>query len=163
MFTCKEKISDETMVLEFERSAGIVIYNNGRYLLLNYGRSWKASNRWGFTKGHIEKNETVREAALREAFEETGISRIQLLDDFERKVTYYFNRGPHRIKKTVYYLIGITDQNRVHISSEHFGFYWATYEEALRMLTFENTRKILRAAEKFLQEKGLAVTSKKRR
>ena len=64
------------MALKEEFSAGIVLYNNGRYLLLNYGRSWRAKNRWGFTKGHIEKNETVREAALREAFEETGIKEM---------------------------------------------------------------------------------------
>jgi len=149
------------MALKEEFSAGIVLYNNGRYLLLNYGRSWRAKNRWGFTKGHIEKNETVREAALREAFEETGIKDIQILDDFEHKVVYYFNRGSHRIKKSVIYLIGLTNETRVHISSEHFGFYWATYEEALRMLTFENTKKVIKAAEKFLRKRGIIKTENK--
>ncbi len=59
--------------MELEYSAGIVIYNYGRYLLLNYGRSRITENRWGLTKGRIEKKETVTQAALREAFEETGI------------------------------------------------------------------------------------------
>ncbi|MHA1116592.1 MAG: bis(5'-nucleosyl)-tetraphosphatase [Candidatus Heimdallarchaeaceae archaeon] len=138
--------------LDIEHSAGIVIYNSGRYLLLNYGRSWNSPDRWGLTKGHIEKGETIEQAALREAYEETGIKKIKICKGFKNKVTYYFNRGDKRIKKTVVYLIGITDVTKVHISAEHTGYYWA-----LEMLTFENTRRVIRAAEEFLRKNDLAV------
>jgi len=143
--------------LDIEHSAGIVIYNSGRYLLLNYGRSWNSPDRWGLTKGHIEKGETIEQAALREAYEETGIKKIKICKGFKNKVTYYFNRGDKRIKKTVVYLIGITDVTKVHISAEHTGYYWASYEKALEMLTFENTRRVIRAAEEFLRKNDLAV------
>ncbi|MCG3220580.1 MAG: NUDIX domain-containing protein [Candidatus Heimdallarchaeota archaeon] len=142
--------------MELEQSAGIVIYNSGKYLLLNYGKSRVTANRWGLTKGRIEGNETVIEAALREAFEETGIKDISILEEFEHKITYYFTRGQNRIKKTVIYLIGISSTDDIQISKEHIGSQWATYEKALEMLTFENTRKVIRAAERYLRENELA-------
>ena len=144
--------------MELEYSAGIVIYNYGRYLLLNYGRSRITENRWGLTKGRIEKDETVTQAALREAFEETGIKDISILEEFQHKIVYYFTRGSHRIKKTVIYLVGITSVSEVQISKEHIGYQWATYEEALEMLTFENTRKVIRAAERYLRDNELSKT-----
>ena len=142
--------------MELEQSAGIVIYNSGKYLLLNYGKSRITANRWGLTKGRIEGKETVIEAALREAYEETGIKDISVLEEFKHKITYYFTRGPNRIKKTVIYLIGISSTDEVQISKEHIGYQWATYEKALDMLTFENTRKVIRAAEQYLRENDLA-------
>jgi len=148
------KNADDTMQLE--TSAGIVIYNSGRYLLLNYGRSRITENRYGLTKGRIEGKETVIQAALREAFEETGIEDISILEEFQHKITYYFTRGSYKIKKTVIYLIGISSTTEVKISKEHIGFLWCTYEEALKTLTFENTRKVIRAAERYLRENELA-------
>ena len=142
--------------MQLETSAGIVIYNSGHYLLLNYGRSRITENRWGLTKGRIEENETVIQAALREAFEETSIKDISILEEFEHKITYYFSRGSQRIKKTVVYLIGISPEKDVLISKEHIGYQWATYEKALEMLTFENTRKVIRAAERYLRENELS-------
>ena len=146
--------------METEQSAGIVIYNSGRYLLLNYGRSRVTANRWGLSKGRIEGNETIMQTALREAFEETGIKDLSILEEFKHRIVYYFTRGSHRIKKTVTYLIGISNTTDVQISKEHIGFFWATYEEALEMLTFENTRKIIRAAERYLRENELAKEPK---
>ncbi|MHA1303029.1 MAG: bis(5'-nucleosyl)-tetraphosphatase [Candidatus Heimdallarchaeaceae archaeon] len=143
--------------MHLEQSAGIVIYNRGRYLLLNYGRSWNSPDRWGLTKGHIERGESVKQAALREAYEETGIKNIEICDGFEKMVTYYFYRGEKKIKKTVVYLIGLTDTQKVHISAEHTGYYWASFDRALEMLTFENTRRVIRAAEDFLRDNDLAV------
>ncbi|MCE7740835.1 MAG: NUDIX domain-containing protein [Candidatus Heimdallarchaeota archaeon] len=142
--------------MQLETSAGIVVYNSGHYLLLNYGRSRITENRWGLTKGRIEENETVMQAALRETFEETGISDISILEEFQHKIIYYFSRGSHRIKKTVIYLIGISPVKEITISKEHIGFHWAKYEDALEMLTFENTRKVIRAAERYLRDNELA-------
>ena len=142
--------------MQIETSAGIVIYNSGHYLLLNYGRSRITENRWGLTKGRIENKETVIETALREAYEETGIKDISILEEFQHKITYYFTRGSQRIKKSVIYLIGISSVKDVKISKEHIGYQWATYEEALKMLTFENTKKVIRAAERYLRENELA-------
>ena len=146
--------------METETSAGIVLYNSGLYLLLNYGRSRVTENRWGLTKGRIEGNETVIQAALREAYEETGIKDISILEEFRHEIKYSFTRGSHKIKKTVVYLVGIANTTDVQISKEHIGYQWATYEKALEMLTFENTRKVIRAAERYLRENELTKEPK---
>ncbi|MFH1332713.1 MAG: NUDIX domain-containing protein, partial [archaeon] len=52
-----------------EKSAGVIVYNNGEFLILQY-----TAGHWDFPKGHIEKGETERETALRELKEETGIT-----------------------------------------------------------------------------------------
>ena len=96
------------------------------------------------------------QAALREAYEETGIKDISILEEFQHKITYYFKRGSQKIKKTVVYLIGISSTTEVYISKEHVGYLWCTYEDALNTLTFENTRKVIRASERYLRENELA-------
>ncbi len=67
-----------------ERSAGILLFREetGKklFLLLNY-----PSGHWDFIKGRIEKNESLKQAALREAREETGITDIEFIDGFEEK------------------------------------------------------------------------------
>ena len=41
----------------------------------------KNSQSWLFPKGHIEEGETDEEAAMREITEETGIERLEYIDD----------------------------------------------------------------------------------
>ena len=54
-----------------EKSCGVVLYTyklgKRNYLLI------KKDNIYGFPKGHIEENETEKECAIRECFEETSI------------------------------------------------------------------------------------------
>lgn len=57
-----------------EKSAGAVIINDKKVLLLHY-----SSGHWDFPKGHIEKGETELETAKREVKEETGLD----IKDFE--------------------------------------------------------------------------------
>ena len=71
------------------KSAGIVLFRNdsdkNEFLLLNYPQG-----HWDFVKGKIERNETPHETALRETKEETGITNIEFVDEFEESVEYDF-------------------------------------------------------------------------
>ncbi len=57
-----------------EKSAGLIIYRvrpkEGVQYLLLYLRG----NYFNFTKGHVNEGESESETALREAFEETGLT-----------------------------------------------------------------------------------------
>ena len=56
--------------INYNKKAGVLIYNNDKNtLLLVQSRG----NFWGFPKGTIEKDEKVKDCALRELKEETGI------------------------------------------------------------------------------------------
>lgn len=51
------------------KKAGVICFDNcGRHLLVKE----KTSNKWGFPKGSVEKNESLVDCALREFREETG-------------------------------------------------------------------------------------------
>jgi 8-oxo-dGTP diphosphatase len=60
--------------------AGVVLRDSeGRYLLVQE-RQARAYGLWNLPAGHVDAGETVQEAALREAYEETGLV-VELLDN----------------------------------------------------------------------------------
>ena len=83
--------------------------NEGRkFLLLNY-----PSKHWDFVKGKMEKDETPHETAKREAREETGITDIQFVDDFEESVKYEFRFNKVLIQKKVVFFLAKTNSENV--------------------------------------------------
>jgi hypothetical protein len=44
------------------------------------------------------------------------------------------------------FFLGITNQEKVSISSEHQSFVWLQYESAYERLTYENAKKTLKKA-----------------
>lgn len=135
------------MPLEF--SAGVIIFRNaagGReYLLLVDDRG-----RWDSPKGHIEKGETARQAALREAGEEAGLRSLELVEGFTHKVTYFFSKGGRTVRKTVTFFLGRSPTAAFATSSEHAGGGWFSFDEAMARLKFLTARQALQAAEDFL-------------
>ena len=69
-----------------EHSCGVILYTdkNGfrEYVLI-----MEPSGTYGFPKGHIKRNETELECALRECFEETGI-KPEIMPNFKRTIHY---------------------------------------------------------------------------
>jgi len=50
------------------------------------------------------------------------------------------------------FFLGETGTKDIKISFEHKGSLWLPYAEALSKVTFENARKVLTLAEKFMQK-----------
>jgi bis(5'-nucleosidyl)-tetraphosphatase len=136
--------------MTYERSAGIVIYRElkeGReYLLLHY-----PGGHFDFPKGHIEKGESEREAALRELREETGMDKIVWIEGYREKIHYIYRRGEEMMSKDVIFFLARTPQKKITISFEHKGSEWLPYREAYAKLTFENAKKLLEKAENMLK------------
>jgi len=133
-------------------SAGIVVYfkrkEKFQYLLLHY-----EAGHWGFPKGKIEEDEDKRETALRELKEEASLLAT-IHDGFEYSFEYFFKEKDGDLaKKTVYFFVGRTRSKKVRLSDEHVGFEWLEYEQAIEKLTYDNARKLLEKANKFLQKK----------
>ncbi len=132
-----------------ERSAGAVVLNeNGgrRYvLLLNAGK-------WDFPKGNMEKGETELQTVLREVGEETGLKQISVIPGFRKVIEYFYKRQGRNVHKRVVYLLARTEEDDVRISSEHQGFDWFPYQEAVKKASYENSKGILREAERFLEK-----------
>jgi len=139
--------------MKFLFSAGIVVYFKRKekiqYLLLKY-----ASGHWGFPKGKIEEDEEKQEAALRELKEEASLLAT-IHEGFEYSFEYFFQEKDGDLaKKTVYFFVGRTRSKKVRLSDEHIDFEWLEYDQAIEKLTYDNTKKLLEKANKFLIKKG---------
>jgi 8-oxo-dGTP pyrophosphatase MutT (NUDIX family) len=134
-----------------ERAAGLILFikekGKANYLLLQYN-----VNYWGFAKGLIETGEKTEETARRELEEETGIKDIKFIPGFKEEINYFFKREGKTIFKTNIYFLAETKTREVKLSFEHNDYKWASYKEALKKLTYENSKKVLKAAHKFITE-----------
>jgi 8-oxo-dGTP pyrophosphatase MutT (NUDIX family) len=86
---------DFTSLFKIQIAAGGLIQNEKNEYLFIYRRGF-----WDLPKGKIEKNETKKEAGLREVIEETGITSVTL--KFKITVTHHTfkNKVGNRIIKT---------------------------------------------------------------
>ena len=134
-----------------ERSAGAVIFNERdnvpSFLLLNY-----PAGHWDFPKGNIEKGELPLDTVKREVSEETGIKNIEILPNFQKKIVYFYRRNVGIIRKEVIFVLARTATWDVTLSYEHKNYIWLDLEKALNKVTYRNSKNILKAAAKFLNE-----------
>ncbi len=138
-----------------EKSAGAVIFikNKGiKYLLLHYPfGSRTRRNYWDFSKGHIEKNEKELNTAKREIKEETGLKNIKIVGGFKETIKYFF-KNKETIQKTVVFYLAEAERKEIILSSEHIGYKWLSFQKAVDLLSFENSKRILKKADKFMKE-----------
>ena len=130
-----------------EKSCGTVVFKKngeGKFLILQY-----RAKHWDFPKGNVEQNESEKETALRELKEETGISDAKFVGDFKEVINYSYRRGGATIDKMVVYFLVLLEDTKVELSYEHSGYEWLNYEKAIKKLTFENSKTVLRKAHAF--------------
>jgi bis(5'-nucleosidyl)-tetraphosphatase len=137
-----------------QTSFGVVpIYRDGdqiKFLLVRHN-----VGHWSFPKGHPEVGETEIETALRELREETSITAVKLVPDWEASEKYQF-KGHERgeiIHKTVKYFLGWVGDPTVKILEEEIQDHrWVTAAEAPDLITFPAARKILEKALAYLEQ-----------
>ena len=132
-----------------ETSAGIVLFrkenSKNLFLLLNY-----PSGHWDFIKGKMEKGETTHETAIRETKEETEITDITFLENFEEWIAYNFQYQGELVQKKVVFFLAETKTKEVKISHEHLNYTWVDYNTAMEKTTFDNARTVLTKAQTLL-------------
>lgn len=117
-----------------------------RFLLIQHH-----AGHWAFPKGHAERGESDAQTALRELREETGISDVRLLDGVALTECYYFKRDMQTVTKMVRYFIGVVASGDVRIqASEIRAYKWANYANALSLITFAESRRIISEAHTYL-------------
>ena len=133
---------------EYENSCGAIVFNENTEKILLVKMH---NGNWGFPKGHIEKDETKEETAIREVLEETNV-RIKIIPNFEREIKYIPNEKT--IKKVTIFM-GITQDEEVTIDTfEIEDFKWCTDEEALKLVTYKLQKDVLENARKvFIKSK----------
>ena len=125
-----------------ERSAGVILFNKAegiQFLVLKY-----PSGHWDFVKGNIEEGEEEEETVKRELFEETGINNLEIHQGFNEKAEYNYYKKNNKVHKIVSYYLAETNQKQVKLSFEHLDHKWSNYEDSMKLITFENSKEILK-------------------
>ena len=134
-----------------ETSAGIVIFrkegSKKLFLLLHY-----PSGHWDFVKGKMEKGESTHQTAIREAQEETGITDITFVENFEEWIKYNFKYQGELVQKKVVFFLAETKTKEIKISHEHSGYTWMDYNSSMDKTTFDNAKTVLTKAQNLLSD-----------
>lgn len=136
------------------RSAGLIVFRQDKkrdilFLLLRSRAGF-----WGFPKGHLEKNEENTDAAIREVYEETGIHSFFIISGFSSVSAYHIPSGA---PKTLVLHAAKTADAKVTLSREHTGYAWANYTDAHKLLSFTNTKRILKTCYDYIRRSQLAI------
>ena len=95
-----------------------------------------------FPKGHPQDNEKIPETVKREIFEETGLTKFKLFDDYSFISNYQFEKDGKMIDKTsTYYLAEYIDgEIDIQIPEEIIHCQWYSFDEALNAITYKNDK-----------------------
>ena len=119
-----------------EKSCGCIVIEDGKILLIQ-----QKNGHWGFPKGHIEDDETERNAAIRETKEETNID-VEIKGNRRYTENYITDKGNY--KEVIYYLAKRINGKTKRQESEINAIKWMPVNEAIDKLTYENTRELLK-------------------
>ncbi len=97
-----------------------------------------------FPKGHVEKNETEEETALRECMEETN-TKVSIVDGFRQEMGYYMEE--YDAYKTVVYFLGKIESNDfAKQESEISDILLCNADETMKLLVYDNIKEIFAKA-----------------
>ena len=134
--------------MQFQKSCGAVVFtrrdNEILYVIIR-----QTNGDYGFPKGHMEPGEDETATALREIREEVGL-RPEILAGFRKEICYPFPNKPNVVKRVVYFLGEYANQELVIQPEEVADVYCLPYEQALALLTFQETKNVLTEAQNFL-------------
>ena len=139
-----ERMADRRASPRLEFSAGGLVFDGEGRVLLIRARDLRNQPVWTLPKGALNPGESSIDAALREVQEETGY-KCELVRELT-PVTYWFQRGGRRSRKTVrWYLMRPIAKVGDH-DHEVDEVLWAARAEAAARLRYDSDRRLLAAA-----------------
>lgn len=110
-------------------------------------RKAKGQIHWRLPKGHVEKGEELKQTALREVKEETGIDgSIQSRLGAIRYAFYDPRRKRHVFKTVHFYLVRYLRGSLADHDDEIESARWFPVSKALKLLEYTSERQLLRKA-----------------
>lgn len=134
-----------------EFSAGGLVVDAVRMTAAIIGRrDRKGRMIWSFPKGHIEQGETPEQTAVREVFEETGLTAT--VDTHLGTIAFWFMMDGKRIHKTVeHYLLFWQEGELSDADREVDAVEWVSLTELPARLAYNDERKLLAKALEILE------------
>ncbi len=131
-------------MIERYTAAGGVLVDDERVLVLR----WRSRDEVRLPKGHVEAGEPVREAALREASEESGYADLRIEADLGSQEVEFEDEGRRVIRTERYFLMtcGGAAKGSTGSGEAKFDPVWLPWNGALEALTFAAEREWVRRA-----------------
>ena len=114
-------------------ASGGIVENSKKQILFIHRKG-----KWDLPKGKAEKNETIRETALREVTEETGISRLRIRKFYANTFHLVRNKGLYFLKETSWFLM----------YSDYDGKLIPQDEEGIKSVKWKNLNQVKKIKEK---------------
>ena len=121
-------------------AGGIVINPQKGIAIVNQN-----NNSWSLPKGHVEKNESVLEAAIREIYEETGLKNINLIKEIGSYKRYRIGLDgldDLRELKLIHMYVFTTEENVLFPIDRHNPeAKWVSIKETINLLTHKKDKE----------------------
>jgi 8-oxo-dGTP pyrophosphatase MutT (NUDIX family) len=131
---------DAPIVPELAAGAILMHASQGDLLLLHQ----RDEDRWCFPKGHVDPDESLSAAAVREVHEETGLSSVTLGEELgEVSYRFYDPKKGHNVHKTTVYFLARTSERSVRTEAIFDRHEWVNVKTALERVPYATDRSIL--------------------
>ena len=136
-----------------EKTCGAVVFHDGKILM----EQKQETGYWLYPRGHVERDETEGETAVREVFEETGV-RMRIVPGFRESYRYLFRKkdGTTVEKETIVFVAEALRFETAPLLTEVSKTAWLTQEDAVGSASHQEIKNILLKAFSFAKERGLA-------
>lgn len=122
-----------------EYSAGGIVIDENKKVLLIEVRNLSGAVVWTFPKGHIEQGESPEKAALREVLEETGYSCEILGRIGAAQYRFTDKKGLAVFKSVEWFTMKPLEKNREHDEST-ISTRWAVVREAQTLISYDSDK-----------------------
>ena len=121
-------------------AGGIVINPQKGIAIVNQN-----NDSWSLPKGHVEKNESILEAAIREIYEETGLKNINLIKEIGSYKRYRIGLDgldDLRELKLIHMYVFTTEENVLFPIDRHNPeAKWVSIKETINLLTHKKDKE----------------------
>lgn len=124
-----------------------IIYSKDKeniyFLILHRILRW---NGWEILKGSIKRNEKSLQTLKRELREEIGIKKFKVIKRINKQIKFKWDH--HDIIISDIFLVKIDKDSKIILNKntrkEHDGYLWVNKQKAIKMLTWSNTKSLLK-------------------
>lgn len=128
--------------MKYEKSCGAIIFDGDKVLILQ-----QTEGHWGFPKGHVEDGETEVETAIREIKEETNLD-VKINEKY--RFVEHYSPKPGVEKDVIFFIAEKIGGEVIAQEEEVQKIQWCSFDEAMEMLTYDNSKETFKSALKAL-------------